>query len=104
MPVHHFNTFPLCHTDIKQNLKQARRGGKQKLCQGEANLGSRKAQFIVVSGEGKACGEHGSPGRGRRNIKLGSNEATLPVQEEAKREKGFQEYWAQATGMRFKTQ
>lgn len=61
--------------------------GRKKLCQGEANMGSRKAHFVVASGEGKACGEHGSQGRGRRHIKLGSNEATSPAQEAARSEK-----------------
>lgn len=50
-------------------------------------MGSRKAQFIMASGEGKACGEHGPHRRGRCNIKLGSNEAISPVQEEARSER-----------------
>lgn len=82
MPVHHFNTFPLCQTGMKQKLKQARSGGMKNLCQGEANMGSRKARFIVVSGEGKACGE--------QDLKGGADatenwvQMRPPMQEEAK--------------------
>lgn len=87
--------------------KTKSQGGKkwreEKLCQGEASMGSRKAPFAVIFGEGRADQECGSRGRGRHNLKLGSNKAKSLCKRRPGAGKGFQEHWARATGMQFNT-